>query len=58
MDDGEALDWNNPEIGKTRQWSCRWRGVRNLTGLGAQQHCRPGEIGARTEVEEAARLLD
>ena len=30
----------------------------NLTGLGAQQHCRPRETGARTKVEEGARLVD
>ena len=35
MDDGEAPDWNNPEMGKTRQWSHRQRGVGNLTGSGA-----------------------
>ena len=35
MDDGEAPDWNDPEMGKTRQWSRRRRGVGNLTGSGA-----------------------
>ena len=35
MDGGEAPDWNDPEMGKTRQWSGRWRGVGNLTGSGA-----------------------
>ena len=35
MDDGEAPDWNTPEMGKTRQWSRRRRGVGNLTGSGA-----------------------
>ena len=35
MDDGEALDWNDPEMGKTRQWSRRREGVGNLTGSGA-----------------------
>jgi len=51
-------DWNDPEMGKTRQWSRRWRGVGNLTGSGARQHCHPRETGARIEVEEEARLLD
>ena len=35
MDDGEAPDWNDPEMGKMRQWSHRRRGVGNLTGSGA-----------------------
>ena len=35
VDDGEAPDWNDPEMGKTRQWSHRRRGVGNLTGSGA-----------------------
>ena len=35
MDDGEAPDWNDPEMGKTGQWSRRWRGVGNLTGSDA-----------------------
>ena len=35
MDDDEAPDWNDPEMGKTRQWSRRWRGVGNLIGSGA-----------------------
>ena len=35
MDDGEALDWNDPEMGKMRQWSHKRRGVGNLTGSGA-----------------------
>ena len=35
MDDGEAPDWNDPEKGKTRQWSHRRSGVGNLTGSGA-----------------------
>jgi len=34
-------DWSDPEIGKTGQWSRRWRGVGNFTGSGARQHCRP-----------------
>ena len=41
VDDGEAPDWNDPKMGNTRQWSRRWRGVGNLTGSGARQHCRP-----------------
>ena len=32
MDDGEAPDWNDPEMGKMQQWSRRRRGVGNLTG--------------------------
>ena len=36
MDDGEAPDWNDLEMGKTRQWSQGRRGVGNLTGLGAR----------------------
>ena len=35
VDNGEAPDWDDPEMGKTRQWSRRRRGVGNLTGLGA-----------------------
>ena len=35
MDEGEAPDWNDPEMGKTRKWSHRRRGVGNLTGSGA-----------------------
>ena len=35
VDDGEAPDWNALEMGKTRQWSRRRRGVENLTGSGA-----------------------
>ena len=35
VDDDEAPDWNDPEMGKTRQWSRRRRGVGNLTGSGA-----------------------
>mgnify|MGYP005842870817 CR=1 FL=1 len=27
VDDREAPDWNGPEMGKTRQWNHRWRGV-------------------------------
>ena len=36
VDDGEALDWNDPEMGKTRQWSRTQRGVGNLTSSGAE----------------------
>ena len=50
MDDGEAPDWNDAEIGKMWQWSRIWRGVGNLTGLGARwaytrQRSRVGRCG-------------
>ena len=51
MDDDEAPDWNDLEMGKTRQWSRRWRGVGNLTGSGARQHCR-GAAHGRQEQEQ------
>ena len=51
VDDGEAPDWNDPEMGKTGQWSRRWRGVGNLTGSGARQHSR-GAAHGRQEQEQ------
>ena len=50
VDDGEAPDWNDPEMGKTGQWSRRWRGVGNFTGSGARQHSR-GAAHGRQEQE-------
>ena len=44
-------DWNDPEMGKTRQWSRRWRGVGNFTGSGARQHSR-GAAHGRQEQEQ------
>ena len=35
VDDGEVPNWNDPEMGKTRQWIHRRRGVGNLNGSGA-----------------------
>ena len=45
------LDWNDPEMGKTGQWSRRWRGVGNFTGSGARQHSR-GAAHGRQEQEQ------
>ena len=44
-------DWNDPEMGKTGQWSRRWRGVGNFTGSGARQHSR-GAAHGRQEQEQ------
>ena len=49
VDNGEAPDWNDPEMGKTGQWSRRWRGVGNLTGSGARQHSRSAAHGRQEQ---------
>ena len=53
VDNGKAPDWNDPEMGKEGQWSCRWRGVGNFTGSGARQHSR----GAAHERQEQVQRL-
>ena len=59
MDDGEAPDWNDPEMGKAVESQMESSGKLDWFGCAAAQPwCRPRETGARTEVEEGARLLD
>ena len=49
MDDGKAPDWNDLEMGNTKQWSRRWRGVGSLTGSGAWQHSRGAGHGRQEQ---------